>query len=431
MPEVELPDGRVLEFPDDATPDEIEAALNGGPSQSATPAAKGWLETIADAAIATGPQRIFQRENLPTTLGAVGAALTGGLGLIPAAAGAALGGSTGAALNAARDGRLPTRREIALEGGVQGVGTLAGGAAARGVAKVGEMAGRKLMGSALKIDRGYLKKMAQAEPGETLVGKEDRLIAKALDADGNVLRHSGTNRLQDALDRVSDQRATAISLAPQAPVKGSGRQIESGVVASAADETGLAPQDNLDEIARVVRQIRDNPRVNTNASGLVTPGGAPPLGVRDLTPRELADVIEGTNRNLQGLFGDTSAAASARAKALKGGVAAAREALETAVPESRTLGREMRDLIDLRNVSQLAQARANNQNLVGLTDVISLSAGRPAVLAASVAQRPVIAAALGRGAWRAGKGAGRTRSRLLAQLLGARAAGAGSEREPE
>jgi hypothetical protein len=420
--EVEVPGQGIVEFPDDTPPEVMERALSQFRTSALEAPSKGWLATIKDAAIATGPQRIFQRENLPTTLATVGAALTGGA-LLPAVAASAAGGAIGAGLNAARDGRMPGMREVALEGLTQGGGALVGGGISKGVAGAGKAVGRKMMGGALKIDRSYLKKMAQAEAGESILGKEQRLIDRALDADGNVLTTKGINRLQDRLDDVAQRRDTAIVSAQQTPVAGSGRQIESGVVASAADETGLAPQDNLEQIARVVRQIQENPRINTNASGLVMPGGQQPLGVRDLTPNELATLIEGTNRNLQGLYGEGSAAASARATALKGGIGAARDALEQAVPESRTLGREMRDMIDLRNVAQLAQARSNNQNLIGLTDVISLSAGRPAVLAASLAQRAPIQSTLGRGAWRAGKAAGSRRNQLLAMLLGEKLAG--------
>jgi hypothetical protein len=413
------------EAPTDADMAEVfAAARDQAPAEDADPSM--W-DRVKDAAYKTSPARIFDKENLPSTLAAVGAGLgtaaTGGLALPVILA--AAGGSMGAGINASRENRMPGMGEIALEGGIQGAATLAGGGAAKAAAWAGKNIGRKMMGGALKIDRGYLKKMAQAEPGESMIQKEQRLVDRALDADGNVLTHKGANRLQDTLDEVSVRRDSAIAGAPQTPVPGSGRRIESGIVASANDETGLTPQDNLRQISRVVRQVQANPRVNTNVAGLVPPGAAPPpRGVRDLTPNELATVIEGTNRNLQGLFGDTSAAAGARAKALKGGVGAARDALEDAVPESRTLGREMRDLIDLRNVSQLAQARSNNQNLIGLTDVISLSAGRPAVLAASIAQRAPIASMIGRGAWRGGKVAARQdtpKRRLLAMLLGQQA----------
>jgi hypothetical protein len=433
MPQYTVQDaetGRTVTFdwngsepPTDSDMAEVFAAAR----EQAPDAGASMWDRVKDAAYQTSPMRIFDKDNLPSTLAAVGAgaatAATGGLAL-PAIL-AAAGGSMGAGVNAAREGRMPTGREIALEGGIQGAATLAAGAAAPALRWAGEKAGRKMMGGALKIDRSYLKKMAQAEAGESILGKEQRVIDKALDADRNVLTTKGLDSLQDTLDVVAQKRDAAIMAAPQTPVAGSGRNIESGVVASAADETGLAPQDNLRQIARVVRQIQQNPRVNTNAAGLVMPGGSPARSVRDLTPNELASVIEGTNRNLQGLFGEGSAAASARAKALKGGVGAARDALETAVPESRTLGKEMRDLIDLRNVAQLAQARSNNQNLVGLTDVISLSAGRPAVFAASVAQRAPIQSWLGRGAWRGGKAAAKADTparRLLAMLLGQQAA---------
>jgi hypothetical protein len=98
--QVRTPDGTIHNFPDDATPEEIDAQLN--PPDVAAPPAPSWFDRAKSmASSAAGAAGSYIREHpaqVGGTLGAVGAGLaTGGVGAFPAMVASGLGGAAGAA----------------------------------------------------------------------------------------------------------------------------------------------------------------------------------------------------------------------------------------------------------------------------------------------------------------------------------------------
>jgi len=378
--EIEAPDGRVIEMEGDAPPSEdvIRQAFDaiGGKDEP------GLARKVWDAAKSVGPQRIFEKENLPSTLGAVGGALLGPLGWAAMGAGAAMGGSAGGALNALREGRMPTRREIALEGGVQGAMSVLGSGISTGAGKLAI----KAMGSGLKAPISELRKVV----GGSLKERDIDIVTNALNARTNPLRTVGTQRLQGMTDAADDLSNAMIMEAPATPVPNSGaRQVARLRELDAEYAPGSAVEKPRAAIASVRRQMLD-------AHGEDVPG----MGrvMKDQTPQQIAATRSVNNRRLRGMYGKD---ADDEAEALKALTGEQREILEQAVPGTQPIGRRMSELINLRTIADMAQLRSHKNNPVSITDILSVTAGNPGIAAVSVAQKAPVISTIGRGLWRA------------------------------
>jgi hypothetical protein len=132
-------DGRIHEFPDDFTDEDISAALSA-PTPPPQPAA--------------GRGTQFNQEQAQRNFGAI-APFAGGAvgGLVAGIPGAAVGGMTGQAIKAASQNRAPGVGELVMAGGANAVGQAAGPFVARGV--VG--AGKYVAGKAVPLVRSAIK----------------------------------------------------------------------------------------------------------------------------------------------------------------------------------------------------------------------------------------------------------------------------------
>lgn len=152
MPRVVVIDGKRQSFPDDATDQEISAALGAIPAANAehAPKARTWTDTAVDA--------------LPAALGTAGAVLGGmggaafgmGFGGVPGAAGGAtLGTGAGEAakqlINRLRGADAPaTRTDAAMEIGVPALEAGVSTAVLGGAAKLVPAASRAMLKGAVK-----------------------------------------------------------------------------------------------------------------------------------------------------------------------------------------------------------------------------------------------------------------------------------------
>lgn len=320
------------------------------------------------------------------------------------------------------------------------------GKAARATARAAQPllrrgAGRAMAG-ALKIDRGYLEKMAGAKR-KGIAKMEQEIIETAVRSGVNPLRDRGANRVQSMIEGTDAARTAKIQAAPAVPVRGSGRH----ALRAAGDmarrvRKGDAPQGDIAQVRQFVKDLTTSPDTSEafmqrvsfplqpvrSASGSVTDmaarakPGAVQSRLKDLTPQELAETITAGNDRLRGLFSGQGKNAELRSRlAVQRARTKDLDRAAGTAPESQ----QLRQLIDLRNVTNIARRRADANNPISLTDVISLSAGRPAVLAGSIAMKPKMLADISVLLNTASRGAGRStgataqRGALLAALLGA------------
>lgn len=239
----------------------------------------------------------------------------------------------------------------------------------------------RTMKSALKPDRGYLEKMAGARKSG-IVKMETDLVRTALENNVNPLRQSGTDKIQGLIDDVAQMRQLKIQRAPNTPVPRSGARADRAArIERARLSRGDAPQDDLAVADDVIDKMRLSPRTAS--------GGQ----LRDLTPRELDETVKAGNDRLRGLFGGNSKSAEVQTRL---GVQRARSQSLDRAAGTRAESDTMKRLIDLRNVAQIARRRAEARDPIGITDIISLSAGNPAVTVGSAAMKPAMQGDLAR-----------------------------------
>lgn len=247
--------------------------------------------------------------------------------------------------------------------------------------------GLRSMKAAIKPDRGYTEKMAGAKRGG-IAAMENEIAQTALDEGINPVRRSGLDKLQGKIDDVAAQREALIDAAPDLPVPKSGlKAMAAGRRSLKVMSRGDAPQDDIATVQKFLDDSVTSPRVSVKTP---TATGAQST-LRDLTPKELAQTAEAGNDRLRGLFNGQSKNAEVQARLR---VQRARTRALDEGAGTRPLSDKMRKLIDVRNTGNIATARAERNNPISLTDIISLSAARPAVFAGSVGMKAPIQADL-------------------------------------
>ncbi len=428
--------GQVVPSPDDEWVD----APEGDDEWVDVPQKKerSWGEAIADTAV----------DALPIVGGIVGGIAGAPLG--PLAIGtAAIGGAGGEgwkrAINSLRGKTNPADETpervinaVKKAGVEQGAGTalgMGGAAIVKAAAPTLRRGAVRMMTGSLKPDRGYLQKMAGARRGG-IAAMEKQIGETALDA-GVSPSMSGLRKTQQLIDDTDARRLAKILAAPNTPISGSAASANQAARRSLIRATkGDAPQSDIAAVRSFIDDLQTSPRTSQmvqtgtktsqvptgvlNAQGqmITRPTTTPVLQSRlkDLTPRETAETIRSGNERLRGLFGGDTKNAEIQARLRVQG--ARTRALDRAAgtrPESDAMKR----LIDLRNILNATTRRADANNAISLTDVISLSAGRPAVLAASMAMKPRPAAFIAHALNKGSKAAGALSKResLLARLL--------------
>lgn len=285
-----------------------------------------------------------------------------------------------------------------------------------------QRAGTRLVRGAVKPATGEINKM----PGVQAAGldaKSEQIANIALRENVNPLTARGLDTLQQRIDTLSKVRDTDIAAAPQVPIKGSGvRQLTSlrPVTRKYGPSSQTFSEADLAEIGGLRAEMRRNPALTTRAQTKVprdehlvdepflggkepsslgnTAYGQPtdtvlgPRRMRDLTPNELNTVNKGDNKALTGLMGKERDAAIDARKAV---VNQRRNELETVVPGVKDQGKRISELINLRNVANVARKRSEGRDGIGLTDMVALTSGRPETFALTTAMRPAAQAGIG------------------------------------
>lgn len=312
-------------------------------------------------------------------------------------------------------------------------------------------AGVRTMRGAIKPNTGDLNKMA----GSTQAGLDamsERVAQTTLRERVNPMTGRGLETIQRRVDALNDQRDTMIAGAPQQPVEGSGvRQLRSlrPVQRKYGPQSQTFSERDVAEIRGLRGEMRRNPEltkstdrevpreahlvdepfmggnapssVGNTASGTPTETVKGPRRMRDLSPNELNRMNKGDNAALRDKFGKVG---NAEIDARKAVVGSRRDMLEESVPGTKAIGKRLSELIDLRNVANVARKRGEGRDLLGLTDLIALTSQRPAALLATTAMRPAAQAGVAGMLYRTGQALPETvnlgpllKAALLAELL--------------
>jgi hypothetical protein len=425
----------ILSFPDDATDAEINevlASLGGDAADDAATETRGepnWLARMLGmgriAEDAKQPSPFSLKDELTNAGGLLGAAPAG----VGALVGALADGER--VSDAATSGATAFAVPKALEWTVGKLRPVASSVMRRGAVRA--------MKGALKPDRGYLEKMAGAKRGG-IAKMETEIVETALDNDVNVTKARGLAKLQEILEQTAAERTAKIDAAPNVPVKRIGIKAEAAARrAKRVLSRGDASQDDIAVAEKFLNDLKSSPRTtepfvpkvtyapvrpgrvghgqasftsftappvspqsqmlwagrpsvtaqvggaSTRASTPLVAAGEVKRRMKDLTPRQLSETIEAGNDRLRGLFNGQSNNAEIQARLR---VQRARTRSLDDAAGTRDLSTRMRRLIDLQKVGNIATRRAEANNPVSLTDIISLSAGRPGVFLGSVAMKP-------------------------------------------
>lgn len=360
---------------------------------------------LSDADLSALDALDAKQPNAATNLSMLG----GLLGPVGAGAGAAAGTllEGGSAKDAATSGAINWAIPAGMEKAI--------GALRQPVANLLRRGAVRSMKAAVKPDRGYLEKMAGSKRGG-IAKMETEIAETALDEGVNPVRRSGMDKLQGKIEGVAAERTGRINAAPDVPVAKSGRRaMAGGRLTRRVMARGDAPQDDMAVVDKFINDLTTSPR--TAAGGKM----------RDLTPKELAETVEAGNDRLRGLFSGQSKNAEVQARL---NVQRARTRSLDEAANTGELSNKMRKLIDLRNVGNIATRRAESNNPISLTDVISFSAGRPAVAAGSIGMKAPVLADIAGALNRAGKSVGTPseRAEALRRILVAYLANQGGDK---
>jgi len=224
MPKVHLPDGRIVNFPDGMSEQDITKAvddLSSHGGQAAQPAEKppadlgryGGYKMIGDAVI--GAAKSAWKHPIETGAligGAAAVPLTGGLSALPAIAAAGLGGAGGAGLGMIAN----------AVGGQEASPTTAGGVVKRmgtegATQAASELGGRAIQGAlkgvATQMYRGALR------PPARLAGKYPNVVQQGID---DALIVGPTSSVGQAKGLMKESRAAADTLRSSAQSAGAG-----------------------------------------------------------------------------------------------------------------------------------------------------------------------------------------------------------------
>lgn len=449
----------------DVPPQAVSDGVRGEPNWLARMLGLGQL---ADEAKKPSPFTL--KDELTNAGGVAGGAATMGAGAL---IGALADGES--PVEAAKSGAVAFAVPKAIEKGI--------GAVRKPVANLLRRGAVRSMKAAVKPDRGYLEKMAGSKRGG-IAKMETEIAETALDEGVNPVRRSGMDKLQGKIEGVAAERTGRINSAPDVPVAKSGRRaMAGGRLTRRVMARGDAPQDDMAVVEKFLEDLKNSPRTSeefvqgvtfenarpvrakqgqVSFTGYSAPSvsgqsqmlwqGRPALSaqvggattraandtlravpgeakrrLKDLTPKELADTIEAGNDRLRGLFNGQSKNAEVQARL---NVQRARTRSLDEAANTGELSNKMRKLIDLRNVGNIATRRAESNNPISLTDVISFSAGRPAVAAGSIGMKAPVLADIAGALNRAGKSVGTPseRAEALRRILVAYLANQGGDK---
>lgn len=347
---VKTPDGQTHSFPDDATDQEISAALNTPPSTARGKPARSWTDLAVDALPAVGGAA-------GGILGALSGIPTLGLTSAPAAiAGATALGAGGEAakqlINRYRGKEAPTTpldaaKDIGVQGAVQGALEGTGQAVTAGLVKGGSA-----------VYRGILK------PSLSKIGapKAAQIVDTAIQESLPVTAHGATQ----AQTLITGLRNEADSILAQSPGEVDLHTVADRLRAWADkmyNRAGRSPDDFT-----AAMKVAD--RIDNHPSMVPTPPRAP----ADVVPVAAANQVK---RDLQsGASSAFGVKSGAEKTAEKQGSRYLRQGVEAVAPEVGPINARESKLIDVaRSLAQATGREANKSQIYGVPTVLAAAGG--------------------------------------------------------
>lgn len=358
--------------------DAIASKIQAGEAKPENVSSSVW-DRLKSAAYQASPLPLFERQNIPTTAGAVAGAATGGLMAVPIA------GLTAMAVSGAQGG-TPS------ENLTQGLLNAGGEAAAPLLSAAAPMAGR-LMQSALK-PAGGRSVLADIRAGLPI----PKVVQTLLD-EGVSVSQRGVVKLSELLSQQHQATSDVVqSLKGTYP-----KQEVTEAVLPVIDRFSkqAAPQADLRTIGDVVHDFMAHP-VYRNA----------------MTPQELQAMKTATYKELEGQYGQLSSAGIETRKALARG---AKEGIETLAAQQgrgdiRAMNAREGRLLEAMEAVVKRVAQTGNTNPLGLA---ALTHAKTAFLSALIDRSPAVKSMLARGLYQsAGAAAGVSPTLLRSIVLG-------------
>lgn len=443
--------GKVMVFPDDATPDEIQAVVDAeeGVGVSKAPGGKfSWPGT----AIRTTPNAMVpgafgdyikgelasvaeDPSSILAPASAQAGAMTGAkLGLRFGPAGAAVGGVAGAALGGmtgkAGENKIkarPVGQGVAQEGVSQGLMQ-----AVPAVGKAIKGSGTWLYEKALRPAVSDVAKMA--ESSKMLPSQVRRYLANVGLSHEIPIHNSGMFKAESLKDELEAQIQTLLGDATKA-----GKQIDMPRVLAQAKAqlqqkfgTQNIPQEDLAAITRRLEQFTENPNLRkplysrrpqsktesfwSDVRGETAPGFEPTGSV--FAARQPVDKVNrlrvGSNKHVKGKYGELKASGVEAEKAISRAEA---DAVKAAVPETAPKFNEWHDLINFQKSLARTSANASNAAPVRLYELLGLISGNPAAVGLGTLSRPAVQGWVGQKLYNVGGQLGSLPPELLRALL--------------
>lgn len=418
---VNLPDGRVVNFPDGMSQADIEKAITEVSGETKPPQEEGAISRFVGAAAPYfNPVTIAKGlgQTMEDMMDPVGRHLRS-LGPAMLAEQAAREHPSVRTVTDAISANAPplspamnvTRR--VAEGDYAGA---AGEAAGFGgsmylLPKAGIKAGR-LIASAAKVPiRSAFKGMPSYM--EDHPGVADTLLKERL-----YPTEGGVNKLWTTVDQLNERVNDA--------TKASSARIDPQAIASQAEQRLLGPQSHFTQqntpgadvgaIAAALEEFRQHPNFRAPTPDLVAP---------DVPVQTVQRMKQASSRHLRGQFGIDRNATTEANKSLYHGE---REAIAQKVPEVAPLNARESALIEAAPVVERSAARRGNLDLLGLKDYAGLLSGRPKGML-SLLDWPLVKANIAHGMYGTGNVLGSSASVLRALIL-ARLAGSEPPEQP-
>jgi len=389
---VQTPDGVVHEFPPDATDAEISAALNstGGGGTSQVASEPSTWDRLKSAAYEASPLPLLKKENLPLIAGAIGGAATGGAGLIPVIAGAALSGAAGEAARQAVSGEQPDAAGVATQGAIQGGAEALGGGFGAAMGKAAPW----LMQTALKPGMSTLKEYG-------ITGQQ---LAKSMLDEGISVTEGGFKKLTKLFSQNNQEIKDALSNrdALLQRLLGDSAVVDKKNVAARTLQTAqrlseqVDPSKDLRAVGQTVQRFMNHPTMPGN-----------------LTLPEAQAMKVGTYQQIGSKYGELSSGQVEAQKALARGL---KEEIEAEAPQIKDMNaRDTRLMASLDAVGKRI-ALSGNHDPIGLAWVTH----NPTTFLAAVIDRSAAAKSLlARGMFNSAATAARVSPQLLRAALGA------------
>ncbi len=368
---VQMPDGKIAEFPSGMTSDQIEMAIKGASQPAKIPPfnpPRFNAKAHGEGGKMTPQELERSKSMLPLVGAAIGAGLTGGAG-IPAIIASGVGGGAGQAIKDLQyTGSMKDRAMNVAKSAIGAAATQGVGEAAAYLAPTVARAARNLWNRSAKITEPIAKTTQAMRAGGTLTDAKNEIAETVLSQGAGTLRKGNLDALKSTLDGLDDQLDTVIA-GSQAFVKR--QELRDALIARSRDI-------GQGTIAQEVQQ-----QALGEAFDLLNKKPA----------RMTIQEAQKTKREIYSAWSKTfaaDAAEGARAMADKTTARTLRGAIEREAPESATINAAMSKQIPAVKAVEKAVSRTGNRDALGLSQMLAGVSPNPVTLAGALLNHPLI-----------------------------------------